>query len=73
MSRNFRAIDELLLVQGKTIVALLRLTFFPFGILSYVLGVTSISFFDFIVGTIPYVFNASMQIFIGCSLYQMQG
>jgi uncharacterized membrane protein YdjX (TVP38/TMEM64 family) len=46
--------------QGITIVALLRLTFAPFGILSYVLGVTSISLLHFTLGTLSYILNAAM-------------
>mmetsp|Transcript_8516 Transcript_8516/g.14350 ORF Transcript_8516/g.14350 Transcript_8516/m.14350 type:complete len:220 (+) Transcript_8516:223-882(+) len=72
INRNFRAIDELLVAQGITIVALIRLTFAPFGITSYVLGVTSIPLVDFAIGTLAYIFNAAMQVFIGCSLFGMQ-
>jgi uncharacterized membrane protein YdjX (TVP38/TMEM64 family) len=41
--RNFKAIDSLLASEGITVVALLRLTFAPFGITNYIMGVTSIS------------------------------
>ena len=43
LKNNFRAIDELLVDQGALIVALVRVTFAPFGVTSYLLGVTSIS------------------------------
>ena len=72
LSRNFKAIDEVLLVSGITIVALLRLTFAPFAVSCYVLGVTSIALFDYIIGSLSYVLNEAMQVFIGCSLYTMQ-
>ena len=71
MSRNFRAIDELLKEEGALVLGLLRLTFAPFGLTNYVAGVTSISAFNFLLGTCFYIFNSSMQIFIGCSLYGM--
>lgn len=72
LSRNFRAIDELLLVQGITIVALLRLTFAPYAVCAYILGVTSIGLFEFIVGSLSYAMNEAMQVLIGCSLYSVQ-
>jgi len=61
----------LLSTQGTVIVALLRLTFAPYGISSYVLGVTGLSLVDFLTGTCAYAVNCSMQIFIGCSLFKM--
>ena len=36
------------------------------------LGVTSISLHDFILGSCSYLFNLSMQVFIGCGLFSMQ-
>lgn len=67
--RNFKAIDSLLASEGITVVALLRLTFAPFGISNYILGVTSISLYQFMIGTCSYVLNCSLQVFIGCSFY----
>jgi uncharacterized membrane protein YdjX (TVP38/TMEM64 family) len=59
-------------VSGITMVALLRLTFAPFSVCCYVLGVTSIGLIDFLIGTLSYGLNEAMQVFIGCSLYTMQ-
>ena len=73
LTNNFNVINDLLVNQGIKIVALLRLTFAPYGISSYILGVTQISLIDFVIGTLAYTFNCSMQIFIGCSLYSMNG
>ena len=53
-------------------VALLRLTFAPFSASCYILGVTSIGLFDYLIGTLSYGLNEAMQVFIGCSLYTMQ-
>ena len=71
MNKNFSVINELLREQGLVIVALTRLTFAPFGILSHVMGVTTISKWDYFLGNCSYVVNAMMQVFIGCSLYAL--
>jgi uncharacterized membrane protein YdjX (TVP38/TMEM64 family) len=55
--------------DGKLIVALLRMTFAPFGITSYILGVSSISIFDYSVGNLSYIFMTCSQCFLGCSLF----
>ena len=60
VKRNFLIIDQLLIQEGVTLVALLRLTFAPFGITNYVLGVTSISSCSFFLGTLSYVFNSGL-------------
>ena len=72
MSKNFEAINEILKERGAMSVGLLRLTFFPYGLCSYVLGVTDISPSDFMLGTATYLINCLMQVFIGAELYHMQ-
>ena len=52
-------------------MALVRVTFAPFGVTSYLLGVTSISVGQFLIGTSGYIINVVMQVFIGCSLFSM--
>ena len=47
----------------------MRLTFAPFGVTSYVFGVTSITLKDYMLGNLSYVFNCCSQCFIGCSIY----
>lgn len=49
-------IDDIITTEGVLIVALIRLTFAPFGITSYVMGVSSISLCDYIVGNLSYIF-----------------
>jgi len=56
--------------DGCKIVALIRLTFAPFGITSYILGVSDISLCDYLLGNLTYIFNCTAQCFIGCSLYE---
>jgi len=57
---NFTAIDEVLLASGITMVALLRLTFAPFAVCCYLLGVTSIGLGDYLIGTLSYGLNEAM-------------
>jgi uncharacterized membrane protein YdjX (TVP38/TMEM64 family) len=51
------------------IVALLRLTFAPIGVTSYLLGITEITFRDYVFGNASYLFKCSLHAFIGCQLY----
>lgn len=67
-SRNFNTLNDILNTEGAKMVALMRLTFTPFGMTSYALGVTSIPLSDFMLGTSAYFFNFPMQVFIGCRL-----
>jgi len=69
LNNNFRMINEILADEGIKIVGLIRLTFAPFGITSYVMGVSSISFGDYMLGNASYIINCCSQCFIGCSLY----
>jgi len=61
--------NEIITTEGIKITALMRLTFAPFGITSYVLGVSDISFSDYMLGNLSYIINSCTQSFIGCSLY----
>lgn len=62
-------IDDIITTEGVLIVALIRLTFAPFGITSYIMGVSSISLCDYIVGNLSYIFMTCSQCYVGCSLY----
>jgi len=66
---NFRLIDEIIVEEGFKVVGLVRLTFAPFGVTSYIMGVTGISLFDYMLGNATYVFNCCTQCYIGCSLF----
>jgi uncharacterized membrane protein YdjX (TVP38/TMEM64 family) len=61
--------DDVLTDEGIKVVGLIRLTFVPFGITSYVLGVSNISMMDYFIGNLSYIVNSCTQSFIGCSLY----
>lgn len=61
--------NEIITTEGIKIVALLRLTFAPFGVTSYIFGVSDISLTDYMLGNLSYIINSCSQSFIGCSLY----
>ena len=63
--------NEILIEKGTLSVGLLRITFFHFGICSYVLGVTKISTMDFMVGTSSYLVNIMMDTYVGAQLYHI--
>jgi len=56
--------------DGIVLVALLRLIFIPFGLACYFLAVTSVSFCDYFLGTLFYVFKIILICLLGCSLYE---
>lgn len=58
MSLNFRMMNEIINTEGIKIVALLRLTFAPFGVTSYVFGVSDITFGDYMLGNLSYIINS---------------
>ena len=62
--------NEIVSTDGLKIVALIRLTFAPFGITSYIFGVSDINLCDYLLGNMTYIFNCTAQCFIGCSLYE---
>lgn len=70
-NQNFEVINELVEEQGVFIVALLRLSFTPFSFASYLMGVTRIKPMDFFVGNLSYFIYVSLQVFIGCSFYNI--
>ena len=69
LNNNFNMIDAILETEGVKVIALLRLTFAPFGVTSYILGVSSISVKSYMMGNSSYIINCCSQCFIGCSLF----
>ncbi len=49
-------------------IFLLRMTMFPFSIMSYLLGVTSISFWNYLVGTSSVFVHVILWLYIGSTL-----
>ena len=43
----------------------------PFGLTNYMLGVTSVSFINYVAGSCSYLFKSSLHTFIGCTLYSV--
>tara|TARA_B110000285_G_scaffold228575_1_gene291767 strand:- start:434 stop:1162 length:729 start_codon:yes stop_codon:yes gene_type:complete len=68
-SHKFNLINEILMTEGMLFVALIRLTAAPFGVMSYVFGVSNISFTDYAIGHLTYIVESSLLCFIGCSTY----
>ena len=68
-SHKFNLINEILETEGMLFVALVRLTAAPFGVMSYIFGVSSISFSDYALGHITYIVESSLLCFIGCSMF----
>ena len=68
--KKFRVIDNMFITDGILLVALLRLIFIPFGLACYFLAVTSVSFCDYFLGTLFYLFKIILIALLGCSLYE---
>lgn len=75
MLRNhpiFRAVDRLICgsseVSSIKIIALIRLTPVPYSIVSYLIGLTSIKFKDFFLGSFAVICHVFLQIYIGHSI-----
>ena len=57
--------------NGIILVGMLRLMIIaPFGLTSYLLGVTSISIVDYMIGTTASIIDIMLTVVIGCSLWQ---
>ena len=71
--QNFDIINSIFKsgAQSIKIIALLRLVMIPFGLTNYMLGVTSVTFVNYMTGTCSYLFKSSLHTFIGCTLYSV--
>ena len=58
------------LANGILFVALLRLMFVPYGLTSYLLGVTCVTVADYMIGSSVYIVKIILIVFLGCSIYQ---
>lgn len=58
--------------NGILFVALLRLMWIPYGLVSYMLGVTSISLLDYMIGTSAIIVMISLYVLLGCTIYQAE-
>ena len=56
--------------NGIILVGMLRLMIIaPFGLTSYILGVTSISIVDYMIGTSSTIIDIMLAAVIGCSIW----
>jgi uncharacterized membrane protein YdjX (TVP38/TMEM64 family) len=63
---QFQAIDAAVAQQGKKIVLLTRLSpVFPFNLLNYAFGLTQVSLFDYVVGSLGMFPGTVMYVYIG--------
>jgi uncharacterized membrane protein YdjX (TVP38/TMEM64 family) len=68
-NRRFAAVDEAIGRQGLRIVLLLRLSpVFPFNLLNYALGLTKVSFRDYLVGSIGMIPGTLLYVWYGAAI-----
>ena len=67
--KKWRIIDSMFVSSGIMLVALLRLMFIPFGIISYMLGVTSVAFWDYFIGTLVIIVKIMLIVLVGCTIW----
>ena len=63
--RSFIAINHVITKDGWKTVALLRLTPFPFSLVSYLLGITTLRVRDFIAGSLIVSVHIALWLYIG--------
>lgn len=68
--KKWRVIDSIFVTNGIMLVALLRLMFIPFGLVSYMLGVTSVAFWDYLIGTTAIIIKIMLIVLVGCTIWQ---
>ena len=69
-ARNFRTIDKEFVTNGILMVALIRLMAVNFGVVSYLLGVTSVSLIDYLIGTTATIVYIILFVLIGCTIWE---
>lgn len=67
--KYLKALDNGIKTNGIRLVLLLRLAFFiPFTLISYALGTTAISLWEYAIGSLSMVVVLFFQVFLGCSI-----
>jgi uncharacterized membrane protein YdjX (TVP38/TMEM64 family) len=65
-NRRFAAIDRAVGIQGRKLVFLLRLSpVFPFNLLNYALGLTSVRFVDYVVASVGMLPGTFLYVYYG--------
>lgn len=68
--KKWRVVDTMFITSGILLVALLRLMFIPFGLTSYLLGVTSVAFWDYLIGTTSVIIKIMLIVLVGCTIWE---
>jgi uncharacterized membrane protein YdjX (TVP38/TMEM64 family) len=68
--KKWRIVDGMFVTDGILLVSLLRLMFIPFGLTSYLLGVTSVSFWDYLIGSLVYLIKIALIVIVGCTIWE---
>ena len=68
----FSAMDGLFESEGAKMMAMVRLTINPFPLTSYIMGVTTITTKDFLIGNLSYTFRVMEKAIIASSLYALK-
>ena len=71
-AKNFKVIDSMFVTNGILFVALLRLMWIPYGLTSYLMGVTSVSVLDYMIGTTAIIVMIVLYVLLGCTIYQAE-
>jgi len=58
------------LTSGILFVALIRLMFLPFGVMSYALSLTCVSILDYMIGTSAAIVDIILTVLIGCTIWK---
>ena len=69
-AKSFKTIDKEFVTNGIIMVALIRLMALNFGVVSYLLGVTSVSILDYMIGTTATIVYIILFVLIGCTIWE---
>ena len=70
---NIETIDEVFKDkwQGIKMVALIRLVMLPFAFMCYVLAITSLGYFQYLIGSLTYLIKVSLYTFVGAIIWEI--
>ena len=72
MKKHFKAVDAILVENGILPTILIRLTPAPFGMMSYIFGVTSIKTCHFVIGTTGFLRGIITNVMLGAKIYEIE-
>ena len=70
---NIETIDEIFedKWQGTKMVALIRLVMLPFAFMCYVMAITSLKYWQYIIGSLTYLIKTSLYTFVGAIIWEI--